>query len=690
MLLTFVFERFSGFRLRNRHLRETGLLATAQSYDAMIAVTKAHIVANIPQLVDADLVMSRVNNDDKSSNDKMETIVLMGSLYFAVEPAASIDTLPDLRPATVRRQVEDVFENNVSVLRYIHSLRETGQDAFQDIVLVYPGIVAPDSQNQRPASDEEESFWESFFLNWENPIWIVVAAGISAAALGLCLVFSATCFLRMRRRRGAFHRQLASRKSDDTSRTAAERNQNNVQDSAHDDEISANDPTDISEIGYQESEVTSVYSYLENNNTMLDDQSYSVAPSFMYPGAEYDDEQRSVLWSVIDDAKDNDLADVLSTMSGIDPPANYKTESPSRKVVSATKEQPSEDVEDDAYSLSSQHKGQPQPLDFTNIRKGGSPSDSPTKSGTSAHLHRSALSMPKTSALDDIASKSSSDSISGATQSSRESSSKFSKMIPGFRSKFSKVKPSSTYQNLDESDASHHSWDKELGISPSPDDLDDDSVFLDDSASDNTGLSQLAPLSSINRISSGGDNDDSDQPMNETTGGRGDDDSVESGDSQEDAVEPAQFVIPVSDSAELGYLGTSSEDTNHSDGKDSKSSEKENNISSDALLDGISNDCEGVNSAAEFTEQHDESPDQNRCDATSGLPLAEKPDSARNNNSDKEDISSVTDAVLKDNHDIHQSSKKETGNVDNAPESNSHNIPTSEQDLPPIHNMASF
>lgn len=682
MLLTFVFERYSGFRLRSRYLSEKGLLATDESYDAMVKVTEEHIIANIPDLIDIELIISRVDRGE-SSNEKMETLVLMGTLYFTAE-AATADILPDLSPASVRRQVEDVFDNNVSVLRYIHALRKSDQAAFNDIVLVYPGIVSPNSQIQGSTSNEDESFWKSFFFNWENPVWIVVAAGISAAVLGLCAVFSFTCYLRSEHRRGLDHQHLATRKSDDTSKTAGERNPYNVEDSVHDDENSVNGPGDMSEIGYQASEVTSVYSYIDNNNTMMDDQSFSVAPSYTFPGTEYDD-NRSVLWSVIDDAKDNDILDDLDSTAGASPPSRQKTGYTSRMGV--PERQSSEDSDDDMFSLLSRNNDRTQVLETNATNESVLQGSPPTP--------QNVISSQKThAAVDDAISKHSPDSSSGASHASRESLNKISNMIPGFRSKRNNVKTSSNYQQLDESYGSHHSWDKELGIQPSPDDLDDESVFLDDSEEGETIVSQLAPLSSIHKISSGGDKEDSDVPLNETAKSRDDDSSVESGDLQEGHLAPAQFIVPVSESAETGFLGTKSEDTTHSDGKDSNSSEKEN-ISSDALPDGESNNFDCSFSEAEISpENNNEKPEQRRSDDTNAPPLAEKPECSHNfNNSDNRDDAANPVIVMasKEKSDMDWSPNKEQ--VQEAPTDITDDEPTNpvnEEEVPAINTLASF
>ncbi|GAX22616.1 hypothetical protein FisN_14Hh252 [Fistulifera solaris] len=668
MLLTFVFERYSGFRLRRR-LNENSLLATDESRDALMKVTREHLMANIPQVVDADLTMSRVD----SSDENMETLLLMGTLYFAAEAAAE-DRLPDLSPTSVRRQVEDVFDDNDSVLRFIHALRETDQAAFQDIVLVYPGIVSPDSDLQSTSNDEEESFWESFFFNWQNPVWIVVAAGISAALLGLCAVLGVTCYVRAERRKELAHHQLATRKSDDTSKTAGDRNLYNVEESLHEDDISMNGQ---SEIGYQESEVTSVYSYLDNNNTMLDDQSFSVAPSYTFPGPEYDD-NRSVMWSVIHDAKKNDILDDLDSIAGVSL-ATRQTTAGNRSVV--RERQLSVDSDDDVFSLLSQNGGP-------------SPSETKRKSATPTLQDNPASS--EKAAAHGAASKTSPESISGASQASRESLSKLSKLVTGFRSKNSsstKVSPKN-YQQLDDSDGSHHSWDKELGIQPSPDDLDEDSVFMDDSEEDETVASHLAPLSSIQRISSGGVNDDSDASSDENADAPNDDNnSVGSSASHGQEVEPAQFVVPNSDTIDTGYLATYSEDTTHSDGKKSTSSEKEN-ISSETALDGDLNNVENTSDEAQNgTETNSDNPEQERPDELSAPPLTEKIECSDNIQiSDSDTGNSSTELAEKEKIDLDQLPKEHSPEEEAPVVLNDTKPPdlVVEDDVPAIYTLASF
>ncbi|GAX10732.1 hypothetical protein FisN_14Lh252 [Fistulifera solaris] len=670
MLLTFVFERYRGFRLRR--LNEIGLLATDESRDALMKVTREHLIANIPQVVDADLTMSRVDQGE-TPNEKMETLLLMGTLYFAAEAAAE-NSLPDLSPTSVRRQVEDVFDDNDSVLRFIHALRETDQAAFQDIVLVYPGIVSPDSDLQRTSNDEEESFWDSFFFNWQNPVWIVVAAGVSAALLGLCAVLGVTCYVRAERRKELAHHQLATRKSDDTSKTAGERNLYNVEESVHEDDISMNGQ---SEIGYQESEVTSVYSYLDNNNTMLDDQSFSVAPSYTFPGPEYDD-NRSVMWSVIHDAKKNDILDDLDSIAGVSL-ATRQTTAENRSVV--RERQLSEDSDDDVFSLLSQNGG-PSPPSETKRKSSAS---TPTPQDNPASLEKVAG--------DGAASKASPESISGASQASRESLSKFSKMVTGFRAKNSSVKVSpKNYQQLDDSDGSHHSWDKELGIQPSPDDLDEDSVFMDDSEEDETVASHLAPLSSIQRISSGGENVDSDASSNENADVPNDDNnSVDSRDSHGKKVEPAQFVVRTSDTIDTGYLATYSEDTAHSDGKDSTSSEKEN-ISIETALDGdLKND---ENTADEIQTGSDgDNTEQEPFDDLIAPPLTEKIECSDNIQTSESETGNLnTELAEKEKIDLDQLPKKHSPEEE-APVDLNDNKPSNlvvEDEVPAIYTLASF
>jgi hypothetical protein len=669
MLLTFVFERYSGFRLRR--LNEIGLLATEESRDALMKVTREHLITNIPEVVDVDLTMSRVDQGE-TPDEKMETLLLMGTLYFAAEAAAE-NSLPDLSPTSVRRQVEDVFDDNDSVLRFIHALRETDQAAFNDIVLVYPGIVSPDSDLQS-TSNEEESFWDSFFFNWQNPVWIVVAAGISAALLGLCAVLGVTCYVRAERRKELAHHQLATRKSDDTSKTAGDRNLYNVEESVHEDEISMNGQ---SEIGYQESEVTSVYSYLDNNNTMLDDQSFSVAPSYTFPGPEYDD-NRSVMWSVIHDAKKNDILDDLDSIAGVSL-ATRQTTAENRSVV--RERQLSEDSDDDVFSLLSQNGG-PSP-----------PSETKRKSSASTPTPQDNAASSEKAAADGAASKTSPESISGASQASRESLSKFSKMVTGFRSKNSSAKVSpKNYQQLDDSDGSHHSWDKELGIQPSPDDLDEDSVFMDDSEEDETVASHLAPLSSLQRISSGGENDDSDASSNEIDDVPNDGNSIDFGDSHGGEVEPAQFVVPTSDSIETGYLGTYSEDTAHSDGKNSKSSEKEN-LSSEAVVDPDSSSVSSTDEAQIGSETNGDNPEQEGSDDSSAPPLTEKPECSDNIRITESDVGNLsTDLTQKEKIGIDQLPKVLSPDGEAPVDLNDNKLSNLvvEDDVPAIYTLASF
>ena len=258
---------------------------------------------------------------------------------------------------TLQQRVEQAFEGD-AMDRYLDRLQESDDDTLRRVQIAYKGLPSdtPGSSTANTATGSESDVTEPFF-EW-NTFWIVVVAGAGAGVIALGCVCSAVgyrCCCSGSRQKGKDENgkalELDPTKSSDTQGP----NSSDSDDPQHmskssedvaaagdakedgpdgaaketaftmgsrprpinpfDSSFSENESLGLDDDGsscnqYQPSEITSVYSYIdEANNTLLnDDQSYSVAPSLMYDRLAPDDQSlvSRGMWSVADGLTYND------------------------------------------------------------------------------------------------------------------------------------------------------------------------------------------------------------------------------------------------------------------------------------------------------------------------------------------------------------------------------------------------
>lgn len=350
-----------------------------QSYSTLIEVTRQHIIGEIPDVHDCVLYLTRVVLEEShlARDQPVETVALTGTLFyhhFRGQPAL------DVRPNVVRRAVEEALGIGQGNERYIEALRTSSAPAIQRVQTVQVGLYTSIDQDPVNVPVEEtakdEYFWEAYWLQWDDPIWIIMVAAVGAGGLGIFLVVVVVCCVRCRRRRTeAKSPPIPQELTNPSEQTDEDVEQaKNHQDGYEIANRYSEDP-------YQASEVTSVYSYIDTGTMIHDDEEYSVTPSFLYPAGDYnpeDEQNRSVLWSVVDGitadmARAND-----DNGHALSPNANV---SPSRMVVTTERSRKpngevmifSDDDDDDDLSILSDRIVQPQAMDFNSLLDGESP-----------------------------------------------------------------------------------------------------------------------------------------------------------------------------------------------------------------------------------------------------------------------------------------------------------------------------
>jgi hypothetical protein len=356
ILLTFVFPKPKNRRHSLRKLFTLSISSRAELY----YLTDSHLKAKIPNLDGLRLVVTPYQEVEVDGQVAV-TEVLQGTLYFASPVVMDDDTVEAL--------IRNAFTGG-DLSDYVDMLEDSVDPVLSRVATVAYGIPLgiPDTvqglSNDRPGNLERDDNGDSS----NKVIWIIVAVCGSLGVLGLvtvaCLSRSHNGSHRYRRFFGlkenstglssptsSMQPQLIRRMQsvDVPSPTSGEGRQGNI---LYDDELPEGTQGDDVVFNDMQSDITSVYSYLDktglNESCLTDDHSYSIAPSLLVRKSDskapqggdneggtddiMGEDDASSMWSVLDGIVNGDVSTmqqqqqrILST--GSSPPADYSPES---------------------------------------------------------------------------------------------------------------------------------------------------------------------------------------------------------------------------------------------------------------------------------------------------------------------------------------------------------------------------
>jgi len=296
-------------------------------------------------LIVTPVLVTSIPSESAESEEKVLAVTeaIDGNVAFSQDVSSSIDS------ASLQSMVEKAFEDAGAMERYIRALEQADDPILRTVKQVHVGLPSEiDSPgNNDPAGSEDPNGSKTQggneFLNFEwNAFWISIVSVAGVVFLGIVAATYCLCRRAIRRRREyreEGQQNLKQAKSSITQKSSADEpndgdkkdgigetaSPSKYEDGNDAESVGAVDISDDQSCSYAASDVTSVYSYLEGNTTIVDDQSYSIAPSLMYgsagvalpPGAysyddETDDDQSRAMWSVADGLAVDDRSTVSS------------------------------------------------------------------------------------------------------------------------------------------------------------------------------------------------------------------------------------------------------------------------------------------------------------------------------------------------------------------------------------------
>ena len=205
VLITFVRSNH-----RRRHLQEQAgwLLSSNDERAALLSATSLHLMAEIPYLLATDLGFTRVYTP--LADDRTETLALEGKLFFLVRRNEMEHSY--FAPTMVRSQVKQAFEEKGAVERYMKALKDTNEEQLMTVQTVYTGFPSLDSSRVGEDEMDEQDFW----LQWDDPLWLIFVGCVGSACLLFPLLVCFLCCRSMHRKRIERLRLLKSNQSNET------------------------------------------------------------------------------------------------------------------------------------------------------------------------------------------------------------------------------------------------------------------------------------------------------------------------------------------------------------------------------------------------------------------------------------------------------------------------------------------
>lgn len=362
-------------------LRRQRRLAAQFDLVALQETTSVHIQRELDALYGQDGFVEQVDVllvlADSTQLDDGAIVVT-----YAINGVVTVADVDLIQANSVSRLIRKSFDDE-PLQRYLGLLKASDDPVLQQTYQLYVGLPSdlnleganPTSGNDQDASNESE---KDKLLDFEwSALWIAVFAGAGFGIILLSAILIYLCCCRNTTSR------LQHSKSGGT--VPSSRNDVDPTDPTGYDNSSFTDrgvPQDTSD-DCAGSETTSVYSYVDSGtviDSIVDDQNYSIAPSYMhgihtslkdnqrFKNAYEDDDDEDIetvqsrhgMWSVIDGIEDGNMID--ANIVNENTPSVSSTSSPSRMVVTTERSKKANgeflifsDEDEDDLSLVSEH-----------------------------------------------------------------------------------------------------------------------------------------------------------------------------------------------------------------------------------------------------------------------------------------------------------------------------------------------